>query len=433
MTAPPRPQLERSLTFWQVTTTGIGIVIGAGIYVLIGEAAQEAGAALWIGFVLAAVLSALTGLSYAELAGMFPNAGAEYEFARRAFNEFTGFITGWMMIAANLIAAGAVSIGFAHYARHFVDVDARVASVALLVVLTFIVASGIQRSIWLSIALAALQVGGLLMVIAAGAPHIGDRPLLEGGSATGVLAASALVFFAFIGFDEVVCLSEETRDAPRAIPRALLLALAISTLLYVLVGLAAVSVVDAGTLAGSERPLALVIEHDWGGRASDIVAFIALASTMNTSLLVLTTASRLIYGMARGGALPAALASVHAQARSPWRAALVAFATSAGFAFVGEIGVVASVTDFAVYMIFIVVNLSLIALRFRMPDAPRTFTVPLAIRRVPVLPSLGIVTVVLMLAFLAPSAWALGAAAVCLGLIAWVVLHYGGRPWAPVE
>lgn len=421
--AQPAPQLQRSLSFWQVTTTGVGIVIGAGIYVLIGEAAKEAGAALWIAFLLAAVLSALTGLSYAELAGMFPSAGAEYEFARRAYNEFIGFTVGWMMIAANIIAAGAVSIGFSHYARHFIDIDGRVASLALLVVLTLIVASGIQRSIWLSVALAALQVGGLLMVIVAGVPHVGDRSLLEGGSVTGVLAASALVFFAFIGFDEVVTLSEETRDAARVIPRALLVALGISTVLYVLVGVSAVSVIDAGTLAGSERPLALVIGHDWGGRASDIVAFIALASTTNTTLLVLTSSSRLIWGMARSGALPSMLASVGERAHSPWRAGIAAFIGASGFALVGEIGLVASVTDFAVYAIFIAVNLSLITLRFRMPDAPRTFTVPLAIGRVPVPTVLGIITVALMLAFLRPSAWGLGVAVLCLGIIVWFALH----------
>jgi len=104
---PERHELRRSLGFWQVTISGIGIVIGAGIYVLIGPATEEAQNAVWLAFVMAALLSALTGLSYAELAGMFPSAGAEYAFARHAFNEFTGFVVGWMMIAANLIAAAA--------------------------------------------------------------------------------------------------------------------------------------------------------------------------------------------------------------------------------------------------------------------------------------------------------------------------------------
>jgi basic amino acid/polyamine antiporter, APA family len=276
--------LTRSLGFWQVTVSGVGMVIGAGIYVVIGEAAKDAGSALWISFVLAAVLSALTGLSYAELAGMFPTAGAEYEFARRAFNDFTGFMAGWMMVLANIIAAAAVSIGFAHYLQHFFDVNLRAGAIGLLAVLTLIVMSGEQRSIWFSVMLAVLQVGGLLFVIASGAPHIGSRSLIEGSTASGVLAGAALVFFAFIGFDEIVTLSEETRDAERVIPRALLLALGISAALYVLVGICAVSLIGADALAASDRPLALVIGHDWGGRASGIVTFIALASTTNTNI-----------------------------------------------------------------------------------------------------------------------------------------------------
>jgi APA family basic amino acid/polyamine antiporter len=372
--------------------------------------------------VLAAVLSALTGLSYAELAGMFPSAGAEYEFARRAFNEFIAFLIGWMMIVALLIAAAAVSLGFAHYLQQFFDVNLRVAAIGLLIVLSALVAAGIQRSIWFSIVLVLLQVGGLMMVIVMGAPHVGDHALAEGSTAGGVLAGAALVFFAFIGFDEVVTLSEETHDAARVIPRALLLALGISTVLYVLVGVAAVSVVGAGALAASDRPLALVIAHDWGGRASDIVAFIALASTTNTTLLALTAASRNTFAMSRSGSLPAFLATIGPRAHSPYVAAGLGCAVAVSFALIGSIGLVAAVTDFAVYAIFISVNVALATLRYRQPGAARTFTVPLAIGRMPVLPILGTLTVLLMLAYLEPRAWLLGAGALIAGAAVWLLL-----------
>ena len=427
MTAPaPEPaQLVRTLSLWQVTATGIGIVIGAGIYVLIGEAAQEAGPGLWMSFIVAAVLSALTGLSYAELAGMYPTAGAEYEFARQAFNEFIAFLIGWMMVLALLIAAGAVSLGFAHYAQHFLDVPLRLAAVGLLSVLTLIVAAGIQRSIWFSVTLAALQVGGLLMVIATGAEHIGDRALVEGASVAGVLSGAALVFFAFIGFDEVVTLSEETHDANRNIPRALLISLTISAGLYMLVGVAAVSVVGAEALAGSDRPLALVIAHNWGSRASDIVAFIALASTTNTSLLCLTAASRNMFGMARGGSLPRFLATLGPQAHAPYAAAACGLAVAVAFALTGDIGVVASVTAFSVYLIFVAVNVALVVLRFARPEAPRTFRVPGAIGRLPLSPLAATLTVAVMMAFLDPLAWALGGGALAAGAAAWVALAAG--------
>jgi APA family basic amino acid/polyamine antiporter len=416
------PALKRTLNFWQVTASGVGIIIGAGIYVLIGAATQEAGSAVWLAFVLAGVLSALSALSYAELAGMFPSAGAEYEFARKAFNEFAGFITGWMMVIALLIAAGTVSIGFAQYARHFIDVDGRLASLALLAVMTAVIISGIQRSIWLTVTLAVLQVVGLVIVVASGVGHVGDRSLTEGATIGGVLSGSALVFFAFIGFDEVVTLSEETKDASRVIPRALLAGLVIATALYVLVAIAAVSVVGAEALARSERPLALVMEHDLGGRASDVVAAIALAATTNTTLLALTAASRNMYAMARSGSLPRMIARV-GPTHAPWIAALLGVGVAAVFALTADIGLAASVTDFAVYAIFIVVNVSVIVLRKTHPEIRRSIAVPGAYRGVPLLPFAAIATVLVMLARLEGAAWVLGGLVLVAGAATWGMLR----------
>jgi APA family basic amino acid/polyamine antiporter len=419
--------LKRTLNFWQVTAAGVGIVIGAGVYVLIGAATDEAGSAVWLAFVLAGVLSALTALSYAELAGMFPSAGAEYEFARRAFNEFVGFVTGWTMVAALIVAAGTVSIGFAQYLQHFADIDTRVAAVSLLGALTLLILSGLQRSIWLTVALSLLQVGGLVLVIVSGLEHIGDRSLVADATLGGVLSGAALVFFAFIGFDEVVTLSEETRDAAHVIPRALLSALAIATVLYVLVAVAAVSIVGAPALAASERPLALVVQHDWGGAAPDIVAYIALAATTNTTLLALTAASRNLFGMSRSGSLPPVIASLAPATSAPWVAALLALALASVFAATADLELSASVTDFAVYAIFIVVNVAVLVLRKTAPDAPRTMSVPISYRGLPVLPFLAIATVLVMLARLDPVAWLLGGALVVSGAGFWLLLRLRER------
>lgn len=421
------PHLRRSLSLWQVTVSGVGIVIGAGIYVLIGVAARDAGAGLWVSFLLAALLAGLTGLSYAELAGMFPAAGAEFEFARRAFGSFAGFVAGWAMIAGNVVAAAAVAVGFAHYFREYVPLPTGLIAVGLLTVLTGIVMSGVQRSIWLSTLLVAFQIGGLVIVIAAGTPHIGDHALLEGATLGGVLSGTALVFFAFIGFDEVVTLSEETRDPARVIPRALLLALAISTVLYVAVGVTAVSLVGAEALAGSDRPLALVLEHDLGWVAGAVVSFIAMAATTNTSLLVLTAASRLAYAMAREGELPEVFATLSGRHAVPRVAAVAALVVAAPFALTGQIGLVASATDFLVYAIFLVVNGAVIALRFRAPEVTRPFRTPWAVGRVPVLPVLGVLAVVLMLAYLDREAAGIGAAILGAGVLAWVVLRIASR------
>jgi APA family basic amino acid/polyamine antiporter len=427
--APPVTALRRSLRLWQVTVSGIGIVVGAGIYVLVGEGAAEAGSAVWLSFALAALLSGITALSYCELASMYPSAGVEHDWSSRAFNPFAGFLAGWMMVAAYVIAAAAVSLGFAQYLQHFFDVDVRIAALSLLAVLTIIVISGIQRSIWLSVLLAFLQIGGLVLVIAVGVPHFGERPVLEGATVTGVMSGAALVFFAFIGFDDIATLSEETHDAATVIPRALLLTLLISTVLYMLVGLSAVSVVGADALGASDRPLALVIERDLGATGGDVVSWIALAATANTTLLVITAASRLLYAMARANALPRWLTAVGGRGAAPYAGALATFTVAAAFTLPGDLGLVASVTDFAVYCTFLSVNLSVIALRFRAPDRPRPFRIPVDIRRVPVAAVAGVGTILTMVVFLEPAAWVLGGGALITAsaVFALITRHHVGN------
>jgi APA family basic amino acid/polyamine antiporter len=353
---------------------------------------------------------------------MYPSAGVEYEWSSRAFNRLAGFLAGWMMAVAYIIAAAAVSLGFAQYLQHFLGLDERFAALILLSVLTAIVISGVQRSIWLSVLLATLQLGGLLLVIATGAPHIGDQPLLEGASFAGVMSGAALVFFAFIGFDDIATLSEETHEAATVIPRALLLTLVISASLYMLVGISAVSIVDVEALAASERPLALVMEHDLGARAGDVVAWIALASTANTPLLFLTAASRLFFAMGRERALPPVLATVGRRGAAPWVAALLTLGIAGVFVLPGDLSLVASVTDFAVYCTFLSVNLSVIALRFRARAATRPFCVPLSVGSIPVLPILGTASVLAMVAFLDPAAWALGLGALVVGAGAFALI-----------
>ena len=417
-----RPMLERSLSLWQVTVSGVGIVVGAGIYVLVGEAAAEAGSLVWASFILAAILGGLTGLSYAELAGLFPSAGAEYEFARRAFSEFVGFVVGWLMVAGNVVGAGAVALGFAEYARRFIDLDDRVLAVILLATLTAILSASTRRWIWLMTALVVLEVGGLLLVIAVGLPQIGDYSLAD-GTATGVFSAAALVFFAFIGFDEVVTLSDETKDPARVIPRALLLSLGISTALYVAVAISAVSVVHWEVLATSDRPLALVLSEAWGDRASDAIVWLALASTTTTVLLLITAAARLTYDMARKGSLPSALGRVNARTHAPWVATLVVFLVAAGFAWSGQLRMVAAVTDFTVYSVFIAVNLAVLRLRHLMPDAPRSMRAGPSVAGYPIAPVMGLLATIIMLAFLDRTAWGVGLGLIGVSLVVWVGLR----------
>jgi amino acid permease-like protein len=203
------------------------------------------------------------------------------------------------MIVGLVVAAAMVSIGFARYVGYFVDIDARLASLVLLVIVSLVAMVGIKQSARLTVGLSAVQVGALVFVAAIGLPHVGDVDLFSGPGLGGVLAGAALVFFAFIGFDEVITLAEETRDPTRTVPRALLLALGLSMGLYVAVAIAAVSVLGAEALVESPRPLADVMAHVLGDRGATVVAAIAVLTTTNTTLLALTAASRVMYGQER--------------------------------------------------------------------------------------------------------------------------------------
>ncbi len=414
----PTTSLHRVLGMTEVTAGGVGIIIGAGIYVLLGPATAHAGPLVWAAFLMAAVLSALTGLSYAELSSMFPSAAGEYEYTRQALPEWVAFIVGWTMITGLVVAAATVSIGFARYIGYFVDIDPRATALGLLVAVCVVAMIGVKQSARLTVGLSAVQVGGLLLVVAIGLPHVGDVDLSTGPGVGGVLTAAALVFFSFIGFDEVITLAEETRDPTRTVPRALLLALGLSTALYVAVAVAAVSVLGAGALAASPRPLADVMAHVLGGRGATVVAAIAVMTTTNTTLLALTAASRVMYGMAKAGAMPRALAAVHPDRGTPVRAIIAVASVSAVFAAFGEFAIIAAVTDFAVYVVFLAVNGTVVILRRTRPDLPRPFAVAGAIRGVPVVPILGLASVALMMTQLDPHAIGLGMALCAAGLAA---------------
>jgi basic amino acid/polyamine antiporter, APA family len=421
----PRGRLRRELGALEVTASGVGIIIGAGIYVLLGAAAAEAGAAVWASFAIAALLCALTGLSYAELASMYPKAGAEFEYTRQAFSPRVAFVVGWTMSLGLMVAAAAIAVGFAHYVRYFVNIPIVPVAISLLIVEAAFAARGILASSRLTLLLSGIQVAGLLFVIVVGLPHLGERSLTAGAGAGGVLGGAALVFFAFIGFDEVITLSEETEQPTRVIPRALLGALAISTVLYMAVAISATSVLGAAGLANSSTPLADVMSEVLGGRAEGAVAAVALLSTVNTSLLAMTAGSRLLYGMADSGALPVWVARV-----SVTGAPVVSLVLVAGgaviFASIGDVGFVAGVTDVAVYVVFLAVNATLIRLRFSEATVPRPFRVPLSIGRLPLLPIAGLAGAGLMIPQLSPSSLLAGAALVGAGAVVHAALGRRG-------
>ena len=388
-------RFDRVLNLPQVTASGVAIIIGAGIYVLLGPAAKDAGAQVWLSFLFASVLSVLTAFSYMELSSMFPKAGSEQEFARHAFPSWVSATVGWSTALALIVAAATVALGFARYLAEFVRIDFRVSAIAITLLMCFVSFLGMQRAIWLVLTLGAIEVGGLVWVFVVGAPSIGDVNLFSDVNFAGVFSSASLVFFAFIGFDEVITLSEETNNPKRTVPLALFLSLAISTLLYVAVAIAAVSVLGVDALINSSRPLADVMTQTVGAGSAKLMAAIALISTSSTVLLALTSTSRMIYGTASSGNLPKIFASIYRR-RTPLPALLASTAVAVALILFEDISLLAGATDVLIYMLFVIVNLVVIILSKRMPNHPRQFTVRGSIRGVPLLPIFGIFATVSM-------------------------------------
>lgn len=407
----------------QTTASGVAIIVGAGIFVLLGPATESAGGQVWLAFLTAAALCALTAFSYMELASMFPRAGSEHEFARQIFPEVPSFAVGWSMAAALVVAAATVALGFARYLAEFVDLDDRAVAAAVVAVTAFISSRGMADASKVIVALATVQIGGLLTVVVLGVPTIGDHSLLEGKGAGGVLSGAALVFFAFIGFDEVITLSEETRDPRRTIPRALFLSLTISAVVYAAVAIVAVSVLGADALALSSRPLSDVAAAAAGNGMRDVITMFALVSTFSTVILALTAAARMVYSLAGTGLLPTRFAEVR-NGETPLAALSVVSIVAVGLVVVGNLTTLAEATDALVFLMFLVTNFVLVVLRVRHPDVHRPFRVRGSIGRIPVVPVIGFVVTVVLVGRLHPDALAVAGSIVALGLAVGLV---GGR------
>lgn len=412
----PGTKLRRELGFVAVTLSGIGIILGAGIYALLGEAAGMAGNAVWLTFAIAATIAAFSALGYAELSSMYPRASAEFEYVRNAFGRKLAFVVGWLIIFSGILGAATVALGFAGYFSGLVGLPVIPGAILLLIALALILFAGIKETARAAIIMTLIEIGGIVMVILIGLPYLGrvdyfEMPL----GIPGLLQASALVFFAYMGFEEIVKLSEETRNPERNIPIALLTALAISILLYILVSLAAVSIVGWEQLAASRAPFADVAAVALGPTAFTLLSIIALFATANTALLMMMASSRIIYGMASELSLPSFLARVHHRTQTPWTAIVAVLLASIVFLFAGDIGFVANVTNFTLFVTFVVINASVIVLRYRAPDVARPFRIPGNIGFLPLIPVVGIISSLFLLAQLEGLVLLVGGIVVVIG------------------
>lgn len=416
-----RPTLRRALGTAQLTLYGVGSIVGAGIYVLIGEAASALGPAAWLAFAASAALASLTALSYAELAARYPVSGSEAAYVSAAFGRpFLAFLAGWLIALVAVFSAAAVARGFGGYLRTFVDAPAALSAALFVAAMTAVNVRGVAESSAVNVVCTVVELAGLALVIglalAVGrAPEAGFLavPGAEGAGplalATGPVAAAAgVAFFAYLGFTDVANLAEEAREPERSVPRAMLLALGISAALYVATALAAVSLAPWERLAASEAPLAEAVRGAGAPVGPRTMAAVALVSVANTGLVSLLLGSRMLYGMARQGLAPAWLAGVLGGRRTPHRASLVVGGLAAALALSGGLRVLAEAADFLIFAAFALVNAALLAIKLRERrggggPAPRI--------RAPLwAPALGAAASLWMLTRLSASAFAVAAA-----------------------
>ncbi|HWQ28757.1 MAG TPA: APC family permease [Dehalococcoidia bacterium] len=429
--------LRRELGLIEVTLSGVGIILGAGIYALVGVAAEDAGNALWAAFLLAAAASAFTGLSYTALSNLIPRAAAEYDYVRPAWGDWLAFLTGWAVISGSVIAVAPVALGFGGYLQSLTPLDARTGAWLLIAASAVVALWGVRESVWLSVVFTLIELSGLALVIAVGLPHVGDVDYFESPDALpGVLRATALVFFAYIGFQHITKLSEETRDADRVIPMSVGLALGIAAVFYSLVALTAVSVSGWETLAASDAPLADVVRGRLGDGGSRALSIIALFATGNTVLLLIVSMSRIVYGMAQEGALPAVLGRILPGRRTPAAATLAISVAGAALVAPGDIEIVAGVTNFMIFLSFIAVNGALLTLRWRSPPRPGRFQVTVRVGRLDLVPLAGLLSTFLMVSYLKIEELLWGAVALALGAairLVWRGRAGDGAPSGEVE
>ena len=393
--------LRRSIGLAGLVLYGLGVTIGAGIYVLVGETVVRAGPYAPAAFLLSAVVMAFTAGSFAELSGRVPLAAGEAVYVE------AGFRRGWLTLAVGLavlveamIAAAAIAVGASGYVAEVISLPRPFLIVAIVLLMATVAAWGIRESVAIAGAMTLIEVVGLLVIIVSGIsidpgalaelPRALSPPLSDAGAVSGVLAASLIAFFAFIGFDDIVNLVEEARNPKRDLPRAIAITLVLVTLIYVLVSFVAMRAVPMAALAETDAPVSLLFE-ELTGLPPFAINLIAIMATMNGVVIILIMAARVAYGLAREGRLPDWLGEVSPRTRTPVRATILVAGAVLVLALFTPLDVLAETTSAVMLAVFFMVNLALLRLKtIGEPVSQGGFKVPIIVPAAGALSSLGL-------------------------------------------
>jgi basic amino acid/polyamine antiporter, APA family len=427
-------RLRRSVTGTLLFLFILGDVLGAGVYALVGVMSDAAGGMFWLPLLVALGMALLTAASYAELVTKYPRAGGSAVFAERAFGKpLLSFLVGFAMLAAGVTSAAGLSLAFAgDYLGQFLDVPAVPAALVFLALVAALNARGIQESLRANLVMTAVEVSGLVLVVVLGAVVLGRgegdlgrlTQLPDGvGLGSAVLAGSLIAYYSFVGFETSANMAEEVRDVRRVYPRALFGALLVAGVVYVLIAVVAPSVVPPAQLSGSTGPLLEVVRVA-GGVPLGLFAVVALVAVANGALLTMIMASRLTYGMAEQGLLPAALGRVLPGRRTPWVAIVVTTVVAMLLTVTGTLEDLASTVVLLLLFVFLSTNTAVLVLRKDRVEH-RHF------RAWTPVPVLAIASCLVLLTQQEASHWLLAGALLAFGVVLYAITRRrSGRPVA---
>lgn len=399
----------------------LGDVLGAGIYALMGVLAQEVGGVLWAPLVIALVLALLTAGSYAELVTKYPRAGGASVFADRAFGKpLLSFLVGFSMLAAGVTSAAGLALAFSgDYLATFVDVPAVPAALVFLLLVACLNARGISESLKTNVVMTVIELSGLLIVIAVvavmlgrGQGDVGRVVEFPAGStpALAILGGAIIAYYSFVGFETSANVVEEIKDPSRVYPKALFGALITAGVMYALVGIASSIALPANELSESSGPLLAVVAASGVGVPDWVFSLIALIAVANGALLTMIMSSRLTYGMAEQGLLPAVLTRVLPRRRTPWVAIVATTAVAMLLTLVGDLSTLAETVVLLLLFVFLSTNIAVLVLR-RDEVAHRHFRVWTFV------PVLGVASCVLLLTQQSAQVWLFAAILLAVGVV----------------
>ena len=373
---PSRTPLKRTLNLFQLVLYGLGTTIGAGIYALVGELAGISGYYAPAAFLVASVMAALTALSFAELSGRYPRCAGAALYVEKGFSSARlSTLVGLLVVTAGLVSSAAIINGFIAYLAEFVELDRITAIILVTLLIGVIAAWGIAESVSIAAFVTLVEIGGLLLIISvsyAGLSELPQRwhelvPPLEADSWHAIYAGSLLAFYAFIGFEDMVEVAEETRAVRRNLPVGIILTLAITVLLYMAIMATAVIAMEPGELAKSPVPLVSLYQHYTGGDAT-VISIIGLFALINGALIQMIMASRVLYGMSSRKLLPAVISTVNKRTRTPLFATGLTTMAILLLAISGTLASLAEATSLIMLTVFALVNLSLLHVKRKNPD-----------------------------------------------------------------